>query len=117
MAKKYKPDQKVKLHLRKGDQVRLLAGKDKGKEGKILRVVPAKGRIVVEGLNIAKKATRPNPKSQSQGGVVTMPAPLHASNAKLVCPRCNKPTRVTRAATKEGRRSRKCKKCGELIDA
>ena len=118
MAKKAtKPVEKTKMNIRKGDTVKLLAGKDRGKEGKVLRVVTEKNRVVVEGLNIAKTATRANPKTQNQGGVVTMPAPLHVSNVQLICPRCSKLTRTARAATKEGRRSRKCKKCGELIDA
>lgn len=119
MAKKLKPKpvSTAKMGIRKGDTVRLLAGKDKGKEGKVIQVVTARRRIVVEGLNIVKKASRPNPKTQSQGGIITMPNPLDASNAMLICPRCSKPTRTKRAKTKEGRRSRKCKKCGELIDA
>lgn len=112
-AKDIKPQ---KMNIKKGDKVRVLSGKDKGKEGDVIKVLPKAGKVVVENINIAKKATRPHPQKSPQGGIISVPAPLDASNVILLCPRCSKTTRTSRHTDAEGRRSRKCKKCGELID-
>ncbi|MEW5947345.1 MAG: 50S ribosomal protein L24 [bacterium] len=106
----------MKPRIKKGDTVRIIAGRDLGEEGKVVTVFPSRGRVTVENLNLVKKATRPNPKARSQGGIVPMPAPIHISSVMLVCPRCSKPTRVNVARDAQGRPVRKCKKCGELID-
>lgn len=98
-----------KLKIRKNDQVLVLAGKDKGKKGKVLRVNPDKMTVVVEAINMAKKHQRANQKFQ--GGIIDKPLAMPISKVSLVCPRCGKPTRV---AKNEGRRY--CKKCKELID-
>jgi len=105
-----------KVRIKKGDTVKLIAGKDIGNEGKVVRVFPDKGRVIVEDLNLVKKATRPNPRIHSSGGIVPMPAPLSISNVMLVCPRCSRPTRVNIKRDQQGKPHRKCKKCGELID-
>ena len=99
--------------IKKGDTVIVLGGKDKGKRGKVLRVLPEKGKIVVEKINIVKKhqkATRNFP-----GGIIEKPAPIYFSKIKLVCPKCNEATRI-KIKVGEGGRLRACVKCKEVID-
>ncbi len=103
-----------KMHVRKGDTVKIMTGKDRGKQGKIIRAIPAKQRVVVEGANMMKKAMHPT-QANPQGGISTMEAPLHVSNVMLVCPHCNKPTRVAHRFTDDGAKVRVCKKCGKDI--
>ena len=98
-----------KMNVKKDDLVQVLSGKDKGKQGKVLRALPAKGKVVVEGVAIVKKATRPNPNNQAVG-IVSQEAAIDVSNVALVCPKCGKPTRV---GHQDGKRL--CKKCGELF--
>ena len=99
-----------KLNVKKGDTVEVLSGKDKGKQGQVLRAFPAEGKVIVEGVAIVKKATRPSQQNQ-QGGIVEREAAIDASNVALVCPKCGKATRV--GHTGEGRdKKRVCKKCG-----
>jgi large subunit ribosomal protein L24 len=102
------------LKLKKGDKVMVIAGKDRGKSGKILRSFPRENRVLVEGVNIVKRHTRPTQRNP-QGGIVERESPIHISNVMLVCPRCNQPTRVGRKITSEGK-LRVCKKCGEEIE-
>jgi len=115
--KKKRTVRKTKMRIRKGDTVRIIAGRDKGKEGEVIEVRPGEGRILVHGANIMKKAVRPHPQKNPQGGIVEMPAPMDISNVKLICPRCSKPSAAVFKKDAEGRTGRKCKKCGELIDA
>lgn len=105
-----------KINIKKQDNVRVLAGKDKGKQGKVLQVQYKTGRVVVENVNIAKKAVKADPRKNPQGGIISMPAALDISNVMVVCPQCGKPSRLTRQKDAEGKSSRKCRKCGELID-
>jgi large subunit ribosomal protein L24 len=100
--------------IRKDDKVQVISGKETGKKGKVLFAVPAKGRIVVEGINMMKRHTRPSQKNP-QGGVITKEAPLPISNVMLICPSCNEPTRVGRRREEHGA-VRICKKCGQDID-
>ncbi|GHV30240.1 50S ribosomal protein L24 [Synergistales bacterium] len=102
------------MRLRKGDRVYIIAGKDKGKEGKILRRDVEKEKIVVENVNMITKNSKPSQKNP-RGGQIKMEAPIHASNAMLVCPSCGKPTRIARAFLDNGSKVRVCKKCGEVI--
>jgi large subunit ribosomal protein L24 len=102
------------LTVRKNDKVRIIAGKDKGKEGKVLAAYPEKERVMVEGANFIKRHTRPTQK-RGQGGIVEREAPLHVSNVMLLCPTCSQPTRVGRRR-EAGIRIRTCKKCGNDID-
>jgi large subunit ribosomal protein L24 len=102
------------LTIRKGDRVHVIAGKDKGKEGKVLRSMPEKERVVVENVSMIKKHTRPSQKNQ-QGGIIEMEGTIHVSNVMLVCPSCGQPTRVGRRRD-SGIRIRTCKKCGKDID-
>lgn len=103
-----------KLHVKKGDTVLVLAGKYKGKKGKVLAAFPKKQRVLVEGVNIVKRHTRPTPRLP-QGGIIEKEAPIHASNVMLVCTKCDKPTRVAKKFLEDGRKVRVCKRCGEEI--
>ena len=104
----------TKMSIRTGDKVKVIAGKDKGKEAKVLAVYPHKERVVVERVNMIKKATRPTQKNP-KGGILEIEAPIHVSNVMLVCPKCSQPTRIGRKR-EDGTRVRVCKKCGNDID-
>ena len=104
----------VKLHVKKGDTVVVLSGKDKGKQGKIITAMPKAGKVIVEGVNKVKRHSKPSLKVPN-GGIITKEMPLHACKVQLVCPACNKPTRVGHKDV-NGKNSRVCKKCGEVIE-
>ncbi len=104
------------LHIRKNDLVYVLSGKDRGKTGKVLKVYVDKGRAVVEGLNYIHKHTRPNPQKNVKGGILPKESPIHLSNLKVVCKRCNKHARVGITHQQDGRKVRVCKNCNELMD-
>ncbi|ERL04505.1 50S ribosomal protein L24 [Mitsuokella sp. oral taxon 131] len=104
----------VKLNVKKGDTVVVLSGKDKGKEGKVIAAMPKKGKVVVEGVNKAKRHTKPNQKAP-QGGILVKEMPMHVCKVQLVCPACKKATRVAHKKV-NGKSVRACKKCGEVID-
>lgn len=103
----------VKLHVKKGDTVQVLSGKDKGKQGKIISAMPNAGKVVVEGVNKVKRHSKPSVKTPN-GGIITKEMPLNACKVQLVCPSCNKPTRIAHKQV-NGKNARVCKKCGELI--
>ena len=103
------------VHVRSGDTVVVISGKDRGKRGKVLRVVPKLGRVVVEGVNVAKKHVRPNQKVL-QGGIIDQENPVAASNVMLICRSCHEPARTGTAVLEDGRRVRRCTRCGETID-
>jgi large subunit ribosomal protein L24 len=105
---------KNKLHVKKGDKVVVIAGKDKDRQGKIIQAIPKKEKVVVEGMNTVKRHTKPSQKLP-QGGIITKEAPLAVSNVMLVCPACSKPTRIAKKLVGEDY-VRACKKCGEAID-
>jgi len=104
-----------KCHVKKDDKVKILAGKDKDKIGKVLKVIEKKERVLVENVNIVKRHTRPSAQNR-QGGIVEGEAPLHWSNVMLVCNKCIKPTRVKTKILEDGKKVRVCKKCDEIID-
>ncbi|MBE3591296.1 MAG: 50S ribosomal protein L24 [Firmicutes bacterium] len=104
------------MTVRKGDTVVVISGKDRGKRGKVLRVLPREERVVVEGVNIVKRHTKPNPPKVMQGGIIEQEAPIHRSNVMVVCRSCGEPTRVGKAILEDGTRARKCRKCGEILD-
>jgi large subunit ribosomal protein L24 len=104
----------VKLHIKKGDMVCVIAGDNKGQQGKVLKVEVAKQRAIVEGVNLVKKATKPNAKNP-QGGIVEQEAAIHISNLQVLDPKSGKPTRVGRKANAEGKLVRFAKKSGEEI--
>lgn len=103
-----------KLHIKKGDTVYVLAGEDKGQQGRVLSVQAAKNRAVVEGINIVSKSTKPSAK-HPQGGIVKMEAPIHISNLALIDPKSGKPTRVGVRVNEKGEKVRYAKKSGEEI--
>ena len=103
-----------KLHIKKGDTVYVNAGDDKGKTGRVLRVLVSKNRAVVEGLNMVSKSAKPSAK-HPQGGIIKMEAPIHVSNLNLLDPKSGKPTRVGRRKNEEGKTVRYSKKSGEEI--
>ncbi|MBI4743412.1 MAG: 50S ribosomal protein L24 [Actinobacteria bacterium] len=103
------------LFVRKGDKVVVITGKDKGKRGKILRSLPKKNRVIVEGLNIIKKNTRPTQKNP-QGGIITKESPIDVSNVQLICPECSQQTRIGKRITSDGVSVRICKQCQKDID-
>ncbi|HDI79182.1 MAG TPA: 50S ribosomal protein L24 [Desulfobacteraceae bacterium] len=105
----------AKFSIKKDDKVMVIAGKDRGKIGAVLKVDRKKGRVVVEKVNMVKRHTRPGGR-HAQGGIIEKEAPIHISNVMLVCNRCAQPTRVGRKILEDGSKSRVCKKCGELID-
>ena len=100
-----------KMSVKKGDKVQVISGKDKGKQGTVLRALPQEGKVVVEGVAIVKKAQRPTQQNQ-RGGIVQKEAAIDVSNVKLVCPSCGKPTRVGHEHDDNGDPVRVCKKCG-----
>ena len=102
--------------IRKNDSVIVITGRDRGKRGRVLRVIPDKRRVIVEGVNFIKRHTRPNPQKNIKGGIVEREAPLSASNVQLVCPECSNPTRVGRKLLDDGRRVRYCRKCKGVVD-
>ncbi len=97
------------LHVKTGDTVVVLSGKDKGKQGKVVGVSPKEGKVIVEGINQVTKHVKPR-SAQQQGGIVTAEAPLYACKVQVVCPKCNKPTRVYHKVV-DGKKVRTCK-CG-----
>ena len=104
----------VKLHIKKGDTVYVNAGDNKGQQGKVLKVDVEKQRAVVEGVNLCKKATKPNAKNP-QGGIVGQEAPIHISNLQVIDPKSGKPTRIGRKLDGKGKLVRYAKKSGEEI--
>ena len=98
------------MNIKKNDKVVVISGKDKGKEGKVLRSDPSAGKLVVEGVNVASKHQKPK-KQGEQGGIIKMETPIYACKVMVVCPKCGKPTRVAHKI-EDGKKVRVCKKCG-----
>ena len=101
--------------VRKGDPVMVMTGRERGKQGKVQRVLVKQGRLVVEGVNMTIRHVRPRPGVQ-QAGRITLEAPIHASNVRIMCPQCNRPARVGFTFLEDGKKVRVCKKCHEVID-
>jgi len=101
------------LKIKKKDTVIAKTGKDKGKQGEVLKIVKKSNRAYVSKINLMKKHTRPT--QQSPGGVIETEAPVHISNLQLVCPKCSQPTKVKFDRLEDGEKVRVCKKCGEMI--
>ncbi|MBP7651911.1 50S ribosomal protein L24 [Candidatus Dependentiae bacterium] len=102
--------------IKKDDIVKVISGNHKGKQGKVLKILKENDRIIVEKINLMKKHTKPNKKSQSTGGIVESEGSIHISNVKLLCPRCNVPTKVQISKLDDNKKVRTCKKCKEVID-
>ena len=105
-----------KIRLKKDDQVVVRTGKDAGKRGRVLQVLPDKNRVVVEGVNVIKRHTRPNPQKNIKGGIVEREAAIHASNVMLLDPDTNEPTRVGKKVLADGTRVRIGRKSGAVVD-
>lgn len=104
-----------KVHVKKGDTVLIIAGKDSGKKGKVIEVQPKIGRVIVEGMNIVKRHTKPT-QAAPQGGIVEKESTIASSNVMLYCSKCNKPTRISKKTMNNGSTSRQCKHCGEVFE-
>jgi len=107
---------RLQTPIRRNDNVLVVAGKDRGKRGRVLKVLPERNRLIVEGVNFVKRHTKPNPSKNVKGGVVEREASLHASNVQLVCPECGAATRVGRRELQDGRKVRICRKCEGVVD-
>ena len=105
----------AQAHVRKGDTVIVIAGKERGKKGKVLRVLPDKGRVIVERINMIKRHQRPTQKLR-QGGIIEREGPLALSNVMIVDPRTDKPTRIGVMTLADGKKVRLARKSGEMID-
>ena len=103
---------KVKVNVKKNDQVLVTTGKDRGARGRVLRVLATEGKAIVERVNMIKRHTRPNPNKGIQGGILEREAPIQISNLKVICPECGKPSRMGRRRLEDGRGVRVCKNCG-----
>jgi large subunit ribosomal protein L24 len=106
---------KPKVHVKKGDMVQVITGKDAGKRGKILSVDPEKSKVIVEGVNIAKRHTKPTQK-MPQGGIVEKEAPIASSNVMIYCSKCKEPVRINKKILADGQKVRICNQCGEQFD-
>ena len=104
------------LHIKKDDQVKVLAGRDRGKTGRVLRVLPANGRAIVENVNIIRRHTRPNPQRNIQGGIVEREAPLAISNLQVICGECSQASRIGFDTLADGKKVRVCRRCGGTVD-
>lgn len=107
---------RVLTPIRRNDTVLVIAGRDRGKRGRVLRVLPERNRLVVEGVNLIKRHTKPNPQRNIKGGIVEREASIHASNVQLVCPECGRATRIGRRIVGDGRKVRICRKCEGVVD-
>ncbi|HZT31275.1 MAG TPA: 50S ribosomal protein L24 [Bryobacteraceae bacterium] len=118
LAKK-KPAAPVRIQLKKNDTVKVIAGRDKGKTGRVLSVDPLSGRILVEHVAMIKRHTRPNPAKQIKGGIAERESPISVSNVMIVCPQCG-PVRIAHhvehATGGKTRRTRVCRKCGQSLE-
>ncbi len=117
---KRKPAEPVRIQLKKDDTVKVISGRDKGKTGRVLGISAENGRVLVEHVMMIKRHTRPNPAKQIKGGIAERESPIAVSNVMVVCPGCNKPTRIAHHVDQvpggKARRTRVCRKCGALLD-
>ena len=103
-----------KVHVKTGDTVVVLSGKDKGKKGKVMAVSPKEGKVIVEKVNIVSKHIKPR-RMGEPGGIIKAEGAMYASKVQIICPRCKKPTRVGHKVYEDGTKSRICVKCGEAL--
>ena len=102
------------MNVKKGDTIVVLSGKDKGKQGKVLKSDPKGGKVIVEGVNVAMKHRKPR-KQGEEGGIIKVETPIYACKVMVVCPKCGKPTRPAFRILDDGSKTRVCRKCGETI--
>ncbi len=103
------------MNIRRDDTVLVTAGRERGKTGKVRQVLPDEDRVIVEGVNIVKRHMKPRSTTARQAGIVEKEAPLHVSNVALLCPKCDKPTRIGHRFLPDGTKVRFCKRCGEQV--
>ncbi len=103
------------MHIRKNDSVMVIAGRERGKTGKVLRVLPDKDAAIIERVNLIKRHTRPRG-PQQPGGIVEKEASIHASSLMIMCDKCNAPVRIGRKILADGKKIRICRRCGEALD-
>jgi len=116
VADRHQRAERFRIQVRKGDNVKVMAGKDAGKSGRVLSINPRKKTVVVEHANIIKRHTRPNPQKNIKGGIVEKEGPINVSNVMVVCGSCGKHTRIGHNILSDGSRSRVCKRCGTTLD-
>jgi large subunit ribosomal protein L24 len=104
------------MNLRKNDTVQVITGRDAGKQGKVLKILREKNRVIVQGVGFTKKHTRPNPQRNIKGGIAEREAPIHASNVMIVCGECNKRTRIGHKLMTDGKKARICRHCQGVLD-
>ena len=104
-----------KMQVKSGDKVKVIAGKNKGKMGKVLTAIPRENRVIVEGVAVAKRHQRPT-QQMPQGGIIEKELPISSSNVMLVCPACGEATRIGHKFLEDGKKVRICRKCGEVVD-
>ncbi len=104
-----------KAYIKKNDLVMVTNGREKGKSGRVLKVLREKERVIIEKINFIKRHSRPHGQ-QKRGGILEKEAPLHVSNVMLLCEKCNKPVRIGHRSIEGGKKVRFCKKCGEIFD-
>ena len=115
MARQRVPRERMRIRIRKNDTVEVITGRDRGKRGKVLQVLPTKGRLVVQGINFIKRHTRPNPQRNIKGGIAEREASIHVSNVMIVSPDDDKRTRIGSKVV-EGERVRTSRRSGEVLD-
>jgi len=113
--KEKKQQNRTKCHIKKDDKVKVTVGKDKGKVGKVLKVIHKKERVLVENVNILKHHQKPSAQNR-QGGIIEREAPIHWSNVMLMCSKCMSPSRIRMQRLEDGKKVRMCVKCDEMID-
>lgn len=113
---KQKSNKKYNLHVKTGDRVIVIYGKDKGKTGNVKKTLRDSGKVVVEGINMITKAIKSNPMKNIRGGLIKYEAPIYSSKVMLYCQKCEKPTRIRHMSLESGQKTRVCKKCGEQFD-
>jgi large subunit ribosomal protein L24 len=106
----------VRIRLKKNDMVQVIAGKDAGKRGKVLKVLPEKNRIIVQGVGFQKKHTRPNPQRNIKGGIAEREAAIHVSNVMVICGECGRRTRIGTKILGDGKKARICRHCEGVLD-
>ena len=116
MGRTQETTKRFRIGLRKGDNVRVMSGRDAGKSGRVLSINPRKNTVIVEHANIIKRHTRPNPSKNIKGGIVEREAPINVSNVMVVCSNCGKHSRIGHNILPDGTKVRTCKRCNSTLD-
>ena len=103
-----------KIHVKAGDTVKVLSGRERGKEGKVIAVSPKEGKVIIEGVNMVSKHVKPK-KMGEAGGIIKAEGAMYACKVQVMCPNCNKATRVAHRISEDGKKERICKKCGKTL--